>query len=56
MAEKKVNFGKSKHSSKGAHGGGTQHHEQKVKYPKFMLGQGFKKKNKPGESTKNEMP
>ena len=50
------NLGTGKKSAKGAHGGGTPYKQAKVKNPKFMLGKGFKNKDKPGKSTANDMP
>lgn len=47
----KQDFGAAKKTSKGAHGGGQEYHEMKLKYPKFGLGEGFKQKDKPGKST-----
>jgi hypothetical protein len=52
MAEKKnheggkLDLGKKTQTAKGAHGGGTKYHQMEVKYPKFMFGDGFKKKTK----------
>lgn len=54
--ENKLDLGASKKSTTGAHGGGNKYHQHEVKYPKFVLGQGFKQKSKPGDSTKNDMP
>lgn len=45
--------GPKRETKKGAHGGGTEYHQMKVKYPKFALGEGFKQKPKPGKSTEN---
>jgi len=47
----KQDFGASKKTDKGAHGGGNPYHDMKLKYPKFALGEGFKQKDKPGKST-----
>lgn len=47
----KLDFGGVKKTEKGAHGGGAEFHDMKLKYPKFGLGEGFKHKDKPGKST-----
>ncbi|MEM3000641.1 MAG: hypothetical protein QXU32_00545 [Nitrososphaerales archaeon] len=56
--QKKHEFkpGKKHTTAKGAHGGGNTYYEMPLKYPKFGLGQGFKHKQKPGNSTENKMP
>lgn len=53
---KKLNWGASKKTAKGAHGGGTPYQQLTPKYPNFALGEGFKQKPKPGKSSENPMP
>lgn len=50
---KEMNLGPTKKTAKGAHGGGTPYKQYSPKYPTFGLGEGFKKKDKPGDSTEN---
>jgi hypothetical protein len=59
MTDKRENYGKQKHTAKGAHGGGTPYQDMSSKFPKyptFGLGEGLKQRPKPGPSTDNKMP